>query len=58
MIQRELPETAEKEILVTSLTSDTQLGNNMKQVDAIITIGGEKNSYKKLLSFGESIQRR
>jgi hypothetical protein len=30
----------------------------MKQVDAIITIGNEKNSYKKLSSFGESIQRR
>lgn len=58
LIQRELPEAAEKEILVTSLTSDTQLGNNMKQVDAIITIGNEKNSYKKLSSFRESIQRR
>lgn len=58
LIQRELPETAEKEILVTSLSSDAELGNNMKQVDVIITIGNKKNSYKKLLSFGDSIQRR
>ena len=30
----------------------------MRQVDAIVTIGNEKGFYKKLLSFGENIQKR